>query len=309
MEIIALANHKGGCGKTTTAVNLAYQLSKLKQKVLLIDLDPQGHSSLGLNINSDRLELTCFDFLQKKSLAAVALKIMPNLDLIPGSMKTALLEQMLAGKNRREYRLKDRLKKVSGYDYILIDTPPSLGLLTINSLLAANKVLTPLEPGNYALHGLQKLDETLALLKNKTGHQTERRYVITMYRPTKFCEDFLDLLKPFFKNNLMQTKINFAEHYKDAALIGLPAGACGDRQIDDHANLAREVKAWTEQKEPVFISSLPAPVKIEFNASGQTDMIQMLRGTDGNYNYHYVFDSKGNITRVKSKPLLKHSFL
>jgi chromosome partitioning protein len=309
MEIIALANHKGGCGKTTTAVNLAYQLAKLKQKVLLIDLDPQGHSSLGLNIDPDRIESACFDFFQKKPLADIVVRIMPNLDLLPGSMKTALLEQMLAGKNRREYRLKDLLRKVSGYNYILIDTPPNLGLLTINSLLAANKVLTPLEPGNYALHGLQKLDETLALLQNKTGHQPERRYVITMHRPTKFCEDFLNLLKPFFKNNLMQTKINFSEHYKDAASIGLPAGACGSGQDDDHANLAREVKAWAEKKEPVFISSLPSPVKIEFNALGNTDMIQLLRGTDDNYTYHYVFDKKGQITRIKSKPLLKHSFL
>lgn len=301
MEVIALANHKGGCGKTTTAINLAYRLSKLKQKVLLIDLDPQGHSSLGLNINPDRIDTSCYDFLQKKPLADVVIKILPNLDLIPGAMKTAFIEQILSGKNRREYRLKDCLKKVTGYDYILIDSPPSLGLLTVNALLAASKVLVPLEPSNYALHGLQKLEDTISLLKNKAGHQLEARYLITMFRPTKFCEDFLNTLKPFFRDNLLKTRINFSELYKDSALVGLPAGVYDDKQSDEYANLAIEVKAWVEKKDPVFISNLPSPVKIKMNSN--TEMIQMLSSTKDGYEYRYVIDTQGNITSVRSKKL------
>ncbi|MDR2431786.1 MAG: ParA family protein [Candidatus Margulisbacteria bacterium] len=301
MEIIALANHKGGCGKTTTAINLAYRLSRLKQKVLLIDLDPQGHSSLGLNINPDRVDLSCYDFLQKKPFAEVVIKIMPGLDLIPGAMKTAFIEQILAGKNRREYRLKDVLKKVSGYDYALIDSPPSLGLLTINALLAARKVLVPLEPGNYALHGLQKLEDTLKMLQNKAGHKLEARYIVTMFRPTKFCEDFLHTLKPFFRGSLLKTKVNFSELYKDAALVGLPAGAYDEKQPDEYANLAVEVKAWAEGKDPVFISSLPSPVKLDINSN--SEMIQMLRGTEDGYEYRYVIDTQGNITTLRSKKL------
>jgi chromosome partitioning protein len=301
MEVIALANHKGGCGKTTTAINLAYRLSKLKQKVLLIDLDPQGHSSLGLNINPDRIDLSCFDFLQRKPFAEIVIKIMPNLDLLPGALKTAFIEQLLAGKNRREYRLKDMLKKVSGYDYVLIDSPPALGLLTINALLAADKVLVPLEPGNYALHGLQKLEDTIKMLRAKAGHQLEARYLITMFRPTKFCEDFLNTLKPFFRGNLCKTKVNFSELYKDAALVGLPAGAYDDSQQDDYANLAVEVKAWVEKKDPVFISSLPSPVKIKMN--GNPEMVQMLRGTEDGFEYRYVIDTQGNITTLRSKKL------
>ncbi|GBR75389.1 chromosome partitioning ATPase [Candidatus Termititenax persephonae] len=302
MEVIAIANHKGGCGKTTTAINLAYQLTKLRQKVLLIDLDPQGHSSLGLNINPDGVKLSCFDFLQKKPLADVALKILPRLDLIPGATKTAFIEQLLAGKNRREYRLQDVLQKARGYDYVLIDTPPSLGLLTINSLLAANKVLTPLEPSNYALHGLQKLDETLALLKTKAGHAVEIRYVLTMYRPTKFCGNFVNSLRPFFKDNLLRTKIPFTELYKDAALSGMPA-AIYDSTPDAYANLAREVLAWVRKEAPVFIASLPSPIKFELNQSAGLPQLQMLRGASGSHDYHYVFTQDGKVLPIKSRPL------
>jgi len=301
MEVIALANHKGGCGKTTTAINLAYRLGRLKQKVLLIDLDPQGHSSLGLNINPDRIDTACYDFLQKKPAEDVLIKILPNLDLIPGSVKTAFIEQILSGKNRREYRLRDCLKKVSGYDYVLIDSPPSLGLLTINALLAAQKVIVPLEPGNYALHGLQRLEDTLTMLKNKAGHKPETRYLVTMFRPTKFCEDFLNTLKPFFRTNLLKTRINFSELYKDSALVGLPAGAYDDKQQDDYVNLAIEVRAWTEKKDPVFISQLPSPVQVE--TGGNTDLIQMLCGTKDGVQLRYVIDTRGNITTLRSKEL------
>ena len=216
-------------------------------------------------------------------------------------MKTAFIEQMLAGKNRREYRLKDQLKKVSGYDYVLIDTPPSLGLLTVNSLLAASKVITPLEPSNYALHGLQKLEDTIKMLRDKAKHQIESRYLITMMRPTKFCEDFLNTIKPFFKENILKTKVAFSELYKDAALVGLPAGEYDSEQYDDYTNLAIELKAWVDKKDPVFISSLPSPVKIEMN--GNPEMIQMLRGTEDGFEYRYVIDTDGNITTLRSKKL------
>lgn len=318
MEIIAIANHKGGCGKTTTAINLAYSLSLINKKVLLVDMDPQGHSTLGLNIDPDRLEKTNFDLLTpnaKTMVNKVKLNIYKNLDLLPANMMLAFLEQLLAGKKQREFRLKKVLSKVkNNYDFIIIDTAPSLGLLTINALLAANKVIITLEPSNYALHGLSKIEETLEMITQKAKHKIKIRYLLTLFnKNSKFSYDFFETVKWSLCDGLFMTKITLCDIYKDAATLGLPVYKYRPEysEAEDYRNLTTEVIAWCSNKSPLFISSLPEVNKQNYPfhdpaektaADGKikiVDIFELKKQTQKEYKYKYVVDTNGNVSSFK----------
>ncbi len=161
-HIIAIANQKGGVGKTTSAINISAYLAKMGKKVLLVDLDPQGNTSSGLGIQKNNLEASLYDVLQGSAKAVdTTIKTgYDNLDILPTGPVLAAAEVELAQRSKREFVLRSALEGLE-YDYILIDCPPSLGLLTINGLVAANMLLIPAQAEFYALEGLSQLLNTV----------------------------------------------------------------------------------------------------------------------------------------------------
>ena len=173
MRIICVTNQKGGCGKTTTAINLAASLSVNNRKVLLIDLDPQAHATLGLNIKAD---LSIYNVLskitnKKAKLEEIIQTVTPNFDIAPSSMILSTLEQELAGEIGRESRLNDIINNFKGsYDYLIIDCPPNLGILTVNAIRASGEAIIPVEASRFSLEGLTQLISIIELIKDRLNH-------------------------------------------------------------------------------------------------------------------------------------------
>ncbi|MEW6680034.1 MAG: AAA family ATPase, partial [bacterium] len=207
----ALANQKGGCGKTTTAVNLAAGLTLKNQKVLLIDMDSQANTT-SVFFNPNELEKTMEDVLINKT----ALKdvIIPtkikNLDLAPSDIMLSAVDIRLANVLGRENILKRRLKNLNNYDYIIIDTPPSLGLLTINSLTASEGVIIPISMSYFALKGIKLLEETIEEIKKNLDHPHLKiiGVLATCYDPiTNVSKDALRFIQDYFKDLCFKTII------------------------------------------------------------------------------------------------------
>ena len=183
-KTIAVVNQKGGVGKTTTCVNLATSLVAVGKKVLIIDLDPQGNASTGLGIASNDRNVTIYDALigDCQASSAVFSTIVPHLDIIPATMDLSGAEIELVSIENREFCLKNALTEAQGaYDYIMIDCPPSLGLLTLNALTASDSVLIPLQTEFYAMEGLSHLMKTIELVKQRLNTSlTVQGIVLTM---------------------------------------------------------------------------------------------------------------------------------
>jgi len=167
VKIISVANQKGGVGKTTTVINLATSLSAINKKILLIDADPQGNASTGIGIAHENRSPNLYDLIVNEFLDLSSIKktIVPGLDIITANTNLAASEIELAEVKNREFVISNLLSKIEGYDYILIDCPPALGLLTINALVASHSIIIPLQSEFFALEGISSLVNSVELIK------------------------------------------------------------------------------------------------------------------------------------------------
>src|SRR5438034_987069 len=188
MRTIAVVNQKGGCGKTITSINLSAFLAREQRRVLLVDMDPQGHATLGLLTDAVHPSRTMYEvFVEEPGarltiLRDVILTVRENLDVAPADILLSGVPEALAGQIGREDILSDALAGLrDDYDYVIVDCPPSVGLLTFNALKACSEAIVPVDPSFFALHGIGKLLETFDVLAKETGHQIAVRALVTLY--------------------------------------------------------------------------------------------------------------------------------
>ena len=250
LRVLVVANQKGGVGKTTTAINLGTALAAVGEKVLLIDSDPQGNASTGLGIGRALRKITLYDVLMGETpiLDAVLKTALPGLDLVPADPDLSGVELELGHQARRSFKLRDAVEplRTSGdYTYVLIDCPPSLSLLTVNAMAAADAVLVPLQCEFFALEGLTQLMRTIELVRGSLNPNLEiQGVVLTMYdRRNSLSEQVASDVRSHFGETVYQTVIPRNVRVSEAPSFGKPALVydlkCAGSQA--YLKLAREV--------------------------------------------------------------------
>ena len=247
MQIIAIANQKGGCGKTTTTVNLAAYLALNGKKTLLVDLDPQGSSTRHLGLNE--LDKTMYDVLMRGLDIRALIKntMVSGLDIAPTNNFLGKAELELASKlTARESVLRPKLRSLEGYDYVLIDTPPTLGFLTLNALVASDMVLIPIQTQFFALMGLSMILDLLELIKNDLGYDIQKKYLLTLFDPrTKMAKEIVAQVRENLGEDVFKTVIPNNIRLAEAPSYGVPISIHAPESPGAlaYSNLAKEVIA------------------------------------------------------------------
>lgn len=247
-RIIAIANQKGGVGKTTTAINLAASLAALEKKVLIVDADPQANATSGIGVDTKKISCTIYDCLidgrdPKESVIGCEVE---NLSLMPSNIDLVGAEIEMLDRPEREKILKGVLSKISKeYDYILVDCSPSLGLLTVNALTAANSVIIPVQCEYFALEGLGKLLNTIKIIQNNLNQDLEiEGFLLTMYDSRlRLSNQVADEVNKHFQQMVFKTIIQRNVKLSEAPSFGQPAILydADSRGTVNYLNLAREV--------------------------------------------------------------------
>lgn len=248
-HIIALANQKGGVGKTTTSINLSACLAEAGKKVLVIDIDPQGNTTSGLGIDKDNLENTVYELMLGECSikeAMMSIEGLDNLKLIPSNVNLAGAEIELLGINDKEYILKNAVDYVAeDFDYIMIDCPPSLNMLTVNALTTADSVLVPIQCEYYALEGISQLMHTIDLVRERLNNKLKINGVVfTMYDArTNLSNDVVNTVKENLDTKIYKTIIPRNVRLAEAPSNGLPINLYDSKSAgaESYRNLAKEL--------------------------------------------------------------------
>jgi chromosome partitioning protein len=251
MRTIAVVNQKGGCGKTITSINLSAFLALARRRVLLVDLDPQGHSTLGLSPGGPGAAPTMYDVLLAETrrppttIADIARPVGESFDLAPSDIRLSAAPEELAGVAGRENILARAFATLpSRYDYVIVDCPPNVGLLTFNALKACSEALIPMDPSFFSLHGMGKLFETFELLERETGHRLRARVLITLYSGrSPFVKAVVDEVHRHLAGQHFATVIRHSMKLAEAASHGQPISqyATHSAGYEDYQALAGEI--------------------------------------------------------------------
>ena len=255
-RIIAVANQKGGVGKTTTSTNLAACLAELNKKVLLIDIDPQGNATSGVGVNKNQLENTVYEMIIGECEMEECLleNVIDNLDLLPSNVNLSGAEIDLIGVEEREFILKKQIDEVKdNYDFVIIDCPPSLNMLTVNAMTTADSVLVPIQCEYYALEGLSQLIHTINLVKERLNPGLEIEGVVfTMYDArTNLSLQVVENVKSNLKQNVYKTIIPRNIRLAEAPSHGMPINLYDSKSAgaESYRLLAEEVANFGNEEE------------------------------------------------------------
>lgn len=332
MRTIAVVNQKGGCGKTITSINLSAFLALAGRRVLLVDMDPQGHSTLGLSVGQLPPTRTMYDvFLAGRggpdtTIADITFSVGENFDLAPTDILLSAIPEALAGVAGRENILTRAFADLDArYDYVIVDCPPNVGLLTFNALKACAEALIPVDPSFFSLHGIGKLFETFEMLAKETGHRISGRVLVTLYPGrTPFVKAVVEEVRRHLAGRHFETVVRQSVKLAEAASHGLPITryATHSAGYEDYQALANEIlqqEATIAKTEDARIAMAPAVTPdgvvftIEAPEAGHVQLAgdfngwtpdgsemepvgrvwkKMLKLAPGRYRYRYVIDGQ-----------------